>query len=98
MVEKDDLDRPDNGWYFGNNMDILDQVARLLGEFETTKNERRASLEFGKAIMLQAAVGVYFNHIRKHEWEMARGQLDRLLMIIVNMIPDLPGATESHDG
>jgi len=79
-------------------MDILDQVARLLNDFETKKDERRASMELGKAIMLQAATDVYLDHIRKQEWGMARGQLDRVMMIVVNMIPDPPDGTGSQDG
>lgn len=71
-------------------MDIIDQVAQLLSEFETTEKKRRASLELGKAILLQAATGAYLTHIRKHEWSNAREQLDRILMVVVNMIPDLP--------
>ena len=98
LVGKDDLDRAGNGWYLGNNMDILDQVARLLNDFETKKDERRASMELGKAIMLQAATDVYLDHIRKQEWGMARGQLDRVMMIVVNMIPDPPDGTGSQNG
>ena len=91
-----DLDRGDTGWYFGSTMDILDQVARLVSEYDTAEKKQRASLELGKANLLRAAADNYVKYIRQHEWESAREQLERILLAVVNMIPYVP-SDESKD-
>ncbi len=78
-------------------MDILDQVARLMSALEAIDNEKRASLELGKAKLLRTAIGAYITYIQAHEWKSAREQLERIQVAIDKMLPQLPSSNSDTD-
>ncbi len=77
-------------------MDILDQVAQLLSDMEQTERKRHSTEEIGKAILLHAATGEYLERVRNRNWRAARDRLVRIMLAVVNMIPDLPD--DARDG
>ncbi len=71
-------------------MDIWDQVDKLLSELKAADLDRRTGQEMGKAILLRVATLDYLDLVREQDWDGARGQLDCILVAVVNMISCLP--------
>ncbi len=78
-------------------MGIHDEVDRLLANLETVEKEKRVGMEIGKGILLHAATGEYLERVRRQDWESARDYLERIMVVVANMISYLPTGKSEDD-